>query len=70
MRFSAVSALSLYDAESEDISEAANRRKALRLTAQVGTVVAARQPDSFLSAKAGKVGYTEVSAQVSLNAVK
>ncbi len=37
----AVSALSLYDAESEDMSEAANRRKALRLTAQMGTVVAA-----------------------------
>ncbi len=37
----AVSALSLYDAESEDMSEAANRRKALRLTAQVGTIVAA-----------------------------
>ncbi|MBI1940471.1 MAG: citrate synthase [Acidobacteria bacterium] len=37
----AVSALSLYDPESEDRSEAANRRKALRLTAQMGTVVAA-----------------------------
>ena len=37
----AVSALSLYDAEAEDMSEEANRRKALRLTAQMGTLVAA-----------------------------
>jgi citrate synthase len=37
----AVSALSLYDADAEDMSEAANRRKALRLTAQFGTIVAA-----------------------------
>ena len=37
----AVSALSLYDPEAEDMSEEANRRKALRLTAQMGTVVAA-----------------------------
>jgi citrate synthase len=37
----AVSALSLYDPDAEDMSEAANRRKALRLTAQVGTIVAA-----------------------------
>ncbi|MFB3923503.1 MAG: citrate synthase [Terriglobia bacterium] len=37
----AVSALSLYDPESEDMSEEANRRKALRLTAQMGTIVAA-----------------------------
>ncbi len=37
----AVSALSLYDAESQDMSEEANRRKALRLTAQMGTLVAA-----------------------------
>ncbi len=37
----AVSALSLYDPESEDMSEEANRRKAVRLTAQLGTVVAA-----------------------------
>jgi citrate synthase len=37
----AVSALSLYDPESEDMSEAANRRKALRLTAHMGTLVAA-----------------------------
>ena len=37
----AVSALSLYDPEAEDMSEAANRRKALRLTAQMGTLVAA-----------------------------
>jgi len=36
-----VSALSLYDAESQDMSEEANRRKALRLTAQMGTIVAA-----------------------------
>lgn len=36
-----VSALSLYDAESEDMSEEANRRKAMRLTAQIGTLVAA-----------------------------
>jgi 2-methylcitrate synthase len=35
-----VSALSLYDAESEDMSREANRRKALRLTAQMGTLVA------------------------------
>jgi len=37
----AVSALSLYDPESEDMSEEANRRKAIRLTAQLGTIVAA-----------------------------
>ena len=37
----AVSALSLYDPESEDMSEEANRRKAVRLTAQMGTIVAA-----------------------------
>jgi len=37
----AISALSLYDAESEDMSEEANWRKAVRLTAQMGTVVAA-----------------------------
>jgi citrate synthase len=37
----AVSVLSLYDPEAEDMSEEANRRKALRLTAQMGTVVAA-----------------------------
>lgn len=37
----AVSVLSLYDPESEDISEDANRRKAVRLTAQMGTIVAA-----------------------------
>ncbi len=36
-----VSALSLYDPEAEDISDEANRRKALRLTAQMGTLVAA-----------------------------
>jgi citrate synthase len=36
----AVSALSLYDPEAEDMSEEANRRKALRLTAQMGTIVA------------------------------
>jgi 2-methylcitrate synthase len=36
-----VSALSLYDPEAEDMSEEANRRKALRLTAQMGTIVAA-----------------------------
>ncbi len=36
-----VSAMSHYDPEAEDISEAANRRKALRLTAQFGTIVAA-----------------------------
>ncbi len=36
----AVSALSLYDAEAEDMSEGANRRKALRLTAQMATLVA------------------------------
>lgn len=34
------SALSLYDPEAEDISEAANCRKALRLTAQLGTIIA------------------------------
>ena len=37
----AVSALSLYDPEAEDMSEEANRRKALRLTGQMGTLVAA-----------------------------
>ena len=37
----AISALSLYDPEAEDMSEGANRRKALRLTAQMGTLVAA-----------------------------
>lgn len=36
-----ISALSLYDPESEDMSEEANRRKAVRLTAQMGTIVAA-----------------------------
>lgn len=36
----AVSALSLYDPEAEDMSPEANRRKALRLTAQMGTLVA------------------------------
>jgi citrate synthase len=36
-----VSALSLYDPEAEDMTEEANRRKALRLTAQMGTLVAA-----------------------------
>jgi len=37
----AISALSLFDPEAEDMSEEANRRKALRLTAQMGTLVAA-----------------------------
>src|SRR5208283_4081318 len=37
----AVSALSLYDPEASDMSEEANRRKALRLTAQMSTLVAA-----------------------------
>lgn len=36
-----VSTLSLYDPEAEDMSEDANRRKALRLTGQIGTLVAA-----------------------------
>jgi citrate synthase len=36
-----VSALSLYDPEANDMSEEANRRKALRLTAQMSTLVAA-----------------------------
>jgi 2-methylcitrate synthase len=55
----AVSALSLYDGESEDMSPEANRRKAVRLTAQMGTLVAtygrlrqghdAVAPDSKLS---------------------
>ena len=36
-----VSALSLYDPEADDMSDEANRRKALRLTGQMGTVVAA-----------------------------
>ncbi|HUY12603.1 MAG TPA: citrate synthase [Terriglobia bacterium] len=36
-----VSALSLYDRESEDMSEEANHRKALRLTGLMGTLVAA-----------------------------
>lgn len=37
----AVSALALYDAESEDMSAEANRRKALRMTAKMPTIVAA-----------------------------
>jgi len=37
----AVSALSLYDPEAEDMSEEANRHKALRLTGQMGTIIAA-----------------------------
>ena len=37
----AISALSLYDPEAEDMSEEANRHKALRLTGQMGTIVAA-----------------------------
>jgi citrate synthase len=37
----AVSALSLYDSEAEDMSAEANHRKAVRLTAQMGTLVAA-----------------------------
>ncbi len=36
-----VSTLSLYDPEAEDMSLEANRHKALRLTAQMGTIVAA-----------------------------
>jgi len=36
-----VSALSLYDPEAEDMSLEANRHKALRLTGQMGTIVAA-----------------------------
>jgi 2-methylcitrate synthase len=36
-----ISALSLYDAESEDMSMEANRRKAMRLTAKMATLVAA-----------------------------
>jgi 2-methylcitrate synthase len=36
----AVSALSLFDPEAEDMSPDANRRKAMRLTAQMGTLVA------------------------------
>lgn len=36
-----VSALSLYDPEAEEMTEDANRRKAARLTAQIGTLVAA-----------------------------
>jgi 2-methylcitrate synthase len=36
-----VSALSLYDSEAEDMSPEANRHKAVRLTAQMGTIVAA-----------------------------
>jgi citrate synthase len=37
----AVSALSLYDPDASDMSDEANRRKALRLTAQLATLVAA-----------------------------
>lgn len=37
----AVSALALYDAEADDNSEAANRRKAIKLTAKMPTIVAA-----------------------------
>ena len=37
----AVSALSIYDPDAEDMSEQANIRKSIRLTAQMGTVVAA-----------------------------
>lgn len=36
-----ISALSLYDPEAEEMSEEANRHKAMRLTAQMGTLVAA-----------------------------
>ena len=36
-----VSALALFDAEAETMTEEANRRKAARLTAQIGTLVAA-----------------------------
>jgi 2-methylcitrate synthase len=36
----AVSAMSLFDSEAEDMSPEANRRKAVRLTAQMGTLVA------------------------------
>src|SRR5690606_16028767 len=35
----AVSALSLYDAEANDNSEGANRRKAIRLTAKMPTII-------------------------------
>ncbi|HEX5484040.1 MAG TPA: citrate/2-methylcitrate synthase, partial [Terriglobia bacterium] len=44
-----VSALSFYDSEAEDMSPEANRRKAMRLTAQIGTLVAA-----FGRVKSGK----------------
>lgn len=37
----AVSAMAFYDAESEDMSEEANRRKAIRMTAQMPTIIAA-----------------------------
>jgi citrate synthase len=37
----AISGLALFDPEAEDLSPAANQRKALRLTAQISTVVAA-----------------------------
>lgn len=39
----AVSLLGLYDNESEDNSEAANRRKAIRLIAQMPTIIAAQE---------------------------
>jgi citrate synthase len=37
----AVSAMAFYDAEAEDMSDEANRRKALRMTAQIPTIIAA-----------------------------
>ena len=37
----AVSALSLYDAEANDMSESANQRKAIKLQAQIPTIIAA-----------------------------
>lgn len=37
----AVSAMAFYDAEAEDMSDAANRRKAIRMTAQIPTIIAA-----------------------------
>jgi citrate synthase len=37
----AVSAMAFYDAEAEDMSDEANRRKAIRMTAQMPTIIAA-----------------------------
>ena len=53
-----ISALAMYDADASDISDAANKRKALRLTGAMGAVVAGferiRQDQSILEPKLDK----------------